>query len=284
MSAPAVEVVGLSKHFGGVLAVDRVDCDVHPGEVVGLLGHNGAGKSTLIKMVAGVYRPDAGEIRVRGRTVSFASPRDARAEGIETIHQTLALAENVDASANVFLGRELLTRWGTLDADRMEHEARKIIARLNPHFTDISRPVRDLSGGQRQTVAIARALYFEARILIMDEPCASLERQRASLDTVLLRAPGDAIELGRRQRTVRELGEIYLFTDQRLRQEGLAIFLISHDMHQVFEACDRITVMKNGRVVGTSRVSEVTQDEVLAMIIRGAPPARGGEQVGGVGA
>ncbi len=248
MSAPIVEVSGVSKRFGGLVAVDRVDCDLHPGEVVGLLGHNGAGKSTLIKVIAGVYPPDGGEIRIGGRQVSFASPRDARAAGIETIHQNLALADNIDAAGNLFLGREIMTPWRTLDSHRMEHEASKVIERLNPNFTEIARPVREMSGGQRQTVAIARALYFNARILIMDEPCASLgpAETRMVMDTI-----------------------------RRLRQEGLAIFLISHDMHQVFEACDRVTVMKNGRMVGTRRVADVTQDEVLGMIILGKLPERG---------
>jgi D-xylose transport system ATP-binding protein len=124
---PLVEVRGLSKHFGGLRAVDRVDCTLHEGEVVGLLGHNGAGKSTLIKVLSGVFAPDEGEMRVRGVVQSFDSPREARAAGIETIHQSLALAENLDAPANLFLGRELLTAWRTLDADRMEHEALKVI-------------------------------------------------------------------------------------------------------------------------------------------------------------
>jgi D-xylose transport system ATP-binding protein len=258
MSAPVVEVMGVSKHFGGVMAVDRVHCDLHPGEVVGLLGHNGAGKSTLIKVISGVYPADEGEIRVRGQAVSFASPREARAAGIETIHQTLALAENIDATANLFLGRELLTRWNTLDSDRMEHEARKIIQRLNPHFTEIGKPVRELSGGQRQTVAIARALYFDARILIMDEPCASLgpAETRMVMDTI-----------------------------RRLKEEGIAIFLISHDMHQVFEVCDRVTVMKNGRVVGTRRAADVSPDEVLGMIILGEQAERAdGQRKQGAGA
>jgi len=122
-TAPLVEVRGVSKHFGGVMAVDGVDCTLHAGEVVGLLGHNGAGKSTLIKMLSGVYPPDSGEIRVHGQPVHFESPRDARAAGIETIHQTLALADNLDAAANLFLGRELMTRFNTLDIPRMEHEA-----------------------------------------------------------------------------------------------------------------------------------------------------------------
>jgi D-xylose transport system ATP-binding protein len=237
-----VEIRSVSKHFGGIRAVNRVSCSLHEGEVVGLLGHNGAGKTTLIKILAGVHAPDEGEIVVRGERREFRDPSQARAAGIETIHQTLALAENLDAPANVFLGRELLTPWRTLDSDRMEHEALKVISRLNPEFRDMRKPVRDMSGGQRQTVAIARALYFNARILIMDEPCAAL-------------GPAES-------RMVRD-------TIRRLKAEGIGIFLISHDMGDVFEVCDRVTVMKNGAVVDTVNVAETTQDDVIAMIIRG---------------
>ena len=246
-NTPLVDVRALSKHFGGIQAVDRVDCSLAAGEVVGLLGHNGAGKSTLIKMLSGVYTPDSGEIVVRGAPQRFTSPRDARAAGIETIHQTLALAENLDAPSNLFLGRELLTPWRTLDSDRMAHEALQVIRKLNPNFTDMKKPVRAMSGGQRQTVAIARALYFNARILIMDEPCAALgpAETRMVLDTI-----------------------------HRLKEQGIGIFLISHDMADVFEVCDRVTVMKNGAVVDTVRVGEVTQDQVLGMIILGRKPNR----------
>jgi D-xylose transport system ATP-binding protein len=240
-----VDVQSLSKHFGGIHAVENASCDLYPGEVVGLLGHNGAGKSTLIKVLSGVYAPDGGKILVRGQEQHFASPREARTAGIETIHQTLALAENLDAPSNLFLGRELLTPWRTLDSDRMEHEARQVIKRLNPNFTQLRKPVRAMSGGQRQTVAIARALYFNARILIMDEPCAALgpAETRMVLDTIL-----------------------------RLKEEGIGIFLISHDMTDVFEVCDRVTVMKNGKVVDTVKVADVTQDDVLGMIILGQKP------------
>ena len=243
-----VDVQSLSKHFGGIHAVENASCDLFPGEVVGLLGHNGAGKSTLIKVLSGVYPPDGGKILVHGQEHRFATPREARAAGIETIHQTLALAENLDAPSNLFLGRELLTPWRTLDGDRMEHEARQVIQRLNPNFRELRRPVRSMSGGQRQTVAIARALYFNARILIMDEPCAALgpAETRMVLDTIL-----------------------------RLKEEGIGIFLISHDMVDVFEVCDRVTVMKNGRVVDTVKVADVTQDEVLGMIILGQKPKAG---------
>src|SRR5215471_18534631 len=236
---PLVDVRAVSKHFGGIHAVERVSCTLNEGEVVGLLGHNGAGKSTLIKVLSGVYPPDDGEIVVRGERCHFESPAEAREAGIETIYQTLALAENLDAPANLFLGRELLTPWRTLDSDRMEHEALRIISRLNPNFTDMRKPVRAMSGGQRQTVAIARALYFNARILIMDEPCAALgpAETRMVLDTIL-----------------------------RLKQEGIGIFLISHDIADVFEVADRVTVMKNGKLVGTERVADVSQDDVLGMI------------------
>jgi len=241
---PLVEFRGVSKHFGGIHAVERVSCALHEGEVVGLLGHNGAGKSTLIKVLSGVFPPDEGEIVVRGEPRRFESPAEAREAGIETIYQTLALAENLDAPANLFLGRELLTPWRTLDADRMEHEALGVISRLNPAFRDMKKPVRAMSGGQRQTVAIARALYFNARILIMDEPCAALgpAESRMVLDTI-----------------------------RRLKAEGIGIFLISHDMADVFQVCDRVTVMKNGAVVDTVRVADVTEEDVLAMIILGEP-------------
>src|ERR1700683_3740984 len=176
-----------------------------------------------------------------------ANPRDARKSGIETIYQTLALADNVDIAANLFLGRELRTRWGTLDDIAMEAEARKVMGRLNPHFQRFKDPVKALSGGQRQSVAIARAILFNTQILIMDEPTAALGPQETA-----------------------QVAELVL----KLKADGLGIFLISHDIHDVFDLADRICVMKNGRVVGTARLAEVTKDEVLGMIILGkCPPA-----------
>lgn len=246
-AAPLVEMRGMSISFGGVRAVDDVTLSLHAGEVVGLLGHNGAGKSTLIKMLSGAYRPDAGEIRLDGRPAAIHSPRDAKRHGIETIYQTLALAENLDAAANLFLGREIRSSWGTLDDVAMEAEARKVMARLNPHFRKFKDPVRALSGGQRQTVAIARAIYFNARVLIMDEPTAALGPQETQ-----------------------QVAELIV----QLKKEGIGIFLISHDIHDVFDLADRVAVMKNGKLVGTARTTDVTKDEVLGMIILGAcPPA-----------
>jgi D-xylose transport system ATP-binding protein len=243
--APLVEMRAISIAFGGIKAVEEASVELFPGEVVGLLGHNGAGKSTLIKILSGAYRADAGEIYVDGAKVEIASPRDAKALGIETIYQTLALADNVDAAANIFLGREKLTSWGTLDDAAMESETRKVMARLNPHFRRFNEPVSALSGGQRQSVAIARAIHFNARVLIMDEPTAAL-------------GPAETAQVG-------EL-------TKQLKAEGIGIFLISHDLHDVFELADRIAVMKNGKVVGTARIGDVTRDEVLGMIIGGKCP------------
>ena len=242
---PLVEMRDVSIAFGGIKAVDGVSIALYPGEVVGLLGHNGAGKSTLIKILSGAYAADHGEIRVNGEPVHIASPRDAKRCGIETIYQTLALADNVDAAANIFLGREKLTPWGTLDDHAMEAEARKVMGRLNPHFRRFKEPVKALSGGQRQSVAIARAIHFDARVLIMDEPTAAL-------------GPAET----------QQVGELV----KQLKQEGIGIFLISHDIHDVFDLADRIHVMKNGRLVGTARVADVTKDEVLGMIILGKCP------------
>ncbi|MDO8972947.1 ATP-binding cassette domain-containing protein [Reyranella sp.] len=243
---PLVAMRGMSISFGGVRAVDDVSLDLHAGEVVGLLGHNGAGKSTFIKMLSGAYHPDAGEIRIDGQAVTINSPRDARRHGIETIYQTLALADNLDAAANLFLGRELRTAWGTLDDVAMEAETRRVMARLNPHFVKFKEPVRALSGGQRQAVAIARAIHFNARILIMDEPTAALGPQET-----------------------KQVADLIL----QLKREGIGIFLISHDIHDVFDLADRVAVMKNGKMVGTAPTRAVTKDQVLEMIILGTRPS-----------
>ncbi len=240
-----VDLRDISLAFGGVHAVDRASIDLHAGEVVALLGHNGAGKSTLIKILSGAYRRDSGAIFIRGAEATIANPRDAKSYGIETIYQNLALADNVDTAGNLFLGRELRTRWGTLDDIAMEAEARKVMGRLNPHFQRFKDPVKALSGGQRQSVAIARAILFNAQILIMDEPTAALGPQETAQVAELIK---------------------------QLKADGLGIFLISHDMHDVFDLADRVCVMKNGRVVGTARVTDVSEDDVLGMIILGKCP------------
>ena len=242
---PLVEMRNIRIAFGGVHAVDNVTVDLFPGEVIGLVGGNGAGKSTLIRALSGAHPANEGEIYINGEKVSISNPRDARSYGIETIYQTLALADNVDAAANLFLGRELTTRLGSLDDAAMESATREIMGRLNPKFKNFKVPVKSLSGGQRQSVAIARAVHFNARILIMDEPTAAL-------------GPAETAQ-------VRELVA-------QLKEEGIGIFLISHDIHDVFDLADRISVMLQGRLVGTVDKDKVTKDEVLAMIILGKPP------------
>jgi D-xylose transport system ATP-binding protein len=244
---PLVDMREISIAFGGVQAVDRVSVDLYPGEVVGLLGHNGAGKSTLIKCLSGAYKADSGEIFINGEKAEINNPRDARAYNIETIYQTLALADNLDAASNLFLGRELVTPFGFVDDARMESETRKIMGRLNPNFKKFADPVKSLSGGQRQSVAIARAVYFNARVLIMDEPTAALGVQETRMVAELI---------------------------QELKSQGLGIFLISHDVHDVMDLCDRIAVMKNGQLVGVERVEDVTEDDILGMIILGKKPEK----------
>ena len=244
-ATPLVELREISIAFGGIKAVDHASIDLYPGEVVGLLGHNGAGKSTLIKVLSGAYKRDGCAIRINGEEATIANPRDAKGYGIETIYQTLALADNVDAAANLYLGREILTSWGTLDDSAMEAQARKVMGRLNPNFRRFKDPVKSLSGGQRQSVAIARAIHFNARILIMDEPTAALGPQET-----------------------RQVGDLIM----QLKADGIGIFLISHDIHDVFDLADRVSVMKNGRVVGTGPVTAMTKDEVLGMIILGKCP------------
>ena len=247
MTTPLIEMRDIHKAFHGVRAVEGVSLTVHPGEVVALLGHNGAGKSTLMKLLAGAFSIDSGEVRVAGELARLESPADSQRLGIETIYQTLALADNLDAVANLFLGRELRTRWGTLDDYAMEKAAREVFHRLNPNFKNIRVPVRSLSGGQRQVVAISRALYFNARALIMDEPCAALGPEETRMVHELVRT---------------------------LKASGVGIFLITHDMPDVFGLSDRLSVMKNGKTVGTYRTSDVTEDEVLGMIIGGRPLQR----------
>jgi D-xylose transport system ATP-binding protein len=243
---PLVEMRRMSVAFGGVHAVQNVTVDLQPGEVVGLVGGNGAGKTTLIRALSGAHPADSGEILIDGQPVVIPDPRAAKALGIETIYQTLALAENVDASANLFLGRELKTRIGSLDDAAMESATRKVIGRLNPNFKNFKTPVLSLSGGQRQSVAIGRAIHFNARILIMDEPTAAL-------------GPAETAQ-------VRDL-------IIQLKSEGIGIFLISHDIHDVFNLADRISVMLHGKLVGTVNKAEVTTDEVLGMIIMGKLPS-----------
>jgi D-xylose transport system ATP-binding protein len=187
----------------------------------------------------------AGEIFVNGQKVAVNSPQDAKRYGIETIYQTLALANHLDAPANLFLGRELKTRFGNLDDARMLKEATEALRQLNPNFKNLRDPVTRLSGGQRQVIAIARAIYFQAKVLIMDEPTAALGPSETAMVSDLI---------------------------LRLKNEGIGIFLISHDMHDVFELCDRVMVMNKGNNVGAFKIDDVEKDDILSLIVKGTLP------------
>lgn len=245
INAPLVEMINIEKHFGGVRAIEGVSIDLYPGEVVGILGHNGAGKSCLMRILSGAMMPNEGQIRVRGQDAHIHTPNDARNFGIETIYQTLALADHLDAPANLFLGRELKTRFGNLDDKLMLREACEVLHRLNPNFKNLGDTVSSLSGGQRQVIAIARAVYFNVKILIMDEPTAALGPSETAMVAELIK---------------------------RLQAEGIGIFLVSHDLHDVFELCDRVMVMNKGRNVGSYKVDDVSKDDVLSLIIKGDLP------------
>lgn len=243
MRTPILRAVGIWKRFGAVQALQDVSVDLYAGEVLGLVGDNGAGKSTLIKILSGVYPPDRGTVELDGRPVRFSSPRDARAAGIETIYQDLALAENVDVAGNIFLGREMGYGWGVLRVlarRRMEAEASRVLDRLEIVVPSVRTLVRSLSGGQRQAVAIGRAVYWDARIVIMDEPTAALGvRERARvLDLV-----------------------------RRLREGGVAVIMISHSMPDVFAVCDRILVLRRGVKVGERRTAETSEEEIVRLMV-----------------
>jgi D-xylose transport system ATP-binding protein len=244
---PLVELRNIVKTFGGVHAVENVSLALGEGEVLGLLGHNGAGKSTLVKILSGVFIADSGEIRFAGQPVVIRSTRDAKFLGIETIYQTLALSENLDAVANLFLGRELTGVFGFMNEEAMEEQTALTLKRLRLRLPQLSNLVASLSGGQRQAVAIARAIHFNAKVLIMDEPTAALGPEETQKVSALI---------------------------SELSRQGIGIILISHDINDVFDLATRLAVMKNGRLVGTVRTADVTKEDVLAMIIAGKLPQR----------
>jgi simple sugar transport system ATP-binding protein len=242
---PLIRMRGIAKAFGAVQALRGADLSLWPGEVLGLVGDNAAGKSTLMKVLTGVHRPDGGEILFEGRPVAFHSPRDSRALGIEMIYQNLALAQNLDVVANVFLGREytrtvvpgLVQR---LDEPRMETETRQLLERLRINIASVRTNVERMSGGQQQAVAIARAVAFQARVVIMDEPTASL--------------------------AVKEVGKVLDLIAQ-LRARGVSVILISHRLQDVFTAADRIMVLRSGQCVAERMIHDATMDEVVKYIV-----------------
>jgi D-xylose transport system ATP-binding protein len=243
---PIISMRGIDVLFGGVHAVDNVDLDLYPGQVVALLGHNGAGKSTLAGVLAGAVKRDRGTIEVDGKPVHINTPRTARLAGVEMIYQTLALAGNLDAASNIFLGREL-RRFGVFRRKaEMRAAAADVLRRINPRFQNIDNLVHTFSGGQRQSIAIARAVLFKARVVILDEPTAALGPSETLLFKDLIR---------------------------RLRDEGVAILMISHDIHDVFELADKLVVMADGKVVGRLNTHQATKDQVLSLIIMGGGTA-----------
>ncbi len=252
MADAVLQVRGLTKRFGGLTAVDRVDLDVRPGEVVGLLGDNGAGKSTLIKMVSGVYHPDEGQILFQGKEVRMGSPMDALQLGIETLYQDLALAENLNVYSNIFLGREVTKPFlgfiRVLDHEAMHAESSKVLKRLEIEIPSLKSQIKNLSGGQRQAVAISRSIYWNARLLIMDEPTAALgvQEQRKVLDLVRV-----------------------------LRGQNIPVIIISHQMYDIFSVTDRLAIMRRGRKVAERNTKETTPDEVVGLIIGSEEVDRG---------
>ena len=244
MSNAMLQIKGVSKFFGGLTALNQVDFEVSSGEVVALLGDNGAGKSTLIKCVSGVYKPEEGEILFDGHDIRHSSPAVIRDLGIQTIYQDLALAENLDVGANVFLGKEKMKKaYGFIpvtDDDYMRAEAAKVLDRLDIHIPSLKQKLVNLSGGQRQAVAIARAIYWNAKLLIMDEPTAALGVPEQRKVLALVRS---------------------------LREHNIPVILISHTMQDVMEVADRIVVMRRGKVVANMPRSEATVDLIVKHII-----------------
>jgi ABC-type sugar transport system ATPase subunit len=242
MRGPLLRVEGVSKHFGGVKAVDDVSLEVNAGEVVGIIGDNGAGKSTLIKMISGVYVPDGGKVFFDGQQTEGRSPREMREMGLETIYQDLALADNLDASSNIFLGRELLKSrlLNTVDRSRMMDDAKATLKSLAFDLPNIKRRTRDLSGGQRQGVAIARAMHWNAKFLIMDEPTASV---------------GVA---GRRN--------IYKLVKD-LKEKGVPVIYVTPNVREAFGIVDRLAVIRRGRKVAERMVEDTTVDEIVGFIV-----------------
>jgi D-xylose transport system ATP-binding protein len=243
--APALQLRGISKHFGSVTALDNVDFEVRDGEVMALVGDNGAGKSTLVKCIAGIHPIDEGETLFDGREVHIHGPKDAAKLGIEVVYQDLALCDNLDVVQNMFLGREAHDAFMRLKEPEMEHRTAETLKTLAvTTIRSIRQPVASLSGGQRQSVAVARAVMWNSRVVLLDEPTAALgvAQTRQVLELV-----------------------------KRLGQQGLAVVIISHNLHDIFEVATRITVLRLGRNVGVYEREKTTQQEIVHAITAGVP-------------
>ena len=243
---PRLALTGITKRFGAVLALDQVNFEINAGEVVALVGDNGAGKSTLTKIIAGVFQPNSGTISFEGRPAHIGSPEDASALGIATVYQDLALCDNLDVVANLFLGRErasgLPGSLGSLSEEEMERQTRDVLQSLSVKIPSVRRPVSDLSGGQRQSVAVSRAVLWGSRVVLLDEPTAALGVEQTAMVLRLV---------------------------SQLRERGLAVVLISHNLADVFRVADRIVVLRLGRRVATFQRRETTPEQVVAAITGG---------------
>ena len=243
-TTPVVKMQGIVKSFGPVQALCGVDLQLARQEVLGVVGDNGAGKSTLMKVLTGVYQPDAGQIFLEGRPVHFSSPEDSRTAGIEMVYQDLALAGNLSVDGNIFLGREIGQRYlggliKLLDHKAMADQASRLLERLRIDIKSVRYPVETLSGGQRQAVAIARSSGFDAKIVIMDEPTAALAVKEVSKVLDLIRG---------------------------LKDHNVAVILISHRLQDIFAVCDRVVVLRQGQEVGNRPIARTSMDEVVALI------------------
>ena len=253
--APIFSVANVDKYYGGLRALDSVTLDIRRGEILALVGDNGAGKSTLIKVLSGAVQPDNGEIRKGTQPVELRSPRAATELGIETVHQNLGLVDTLDVPQNVFLGRELKTKHfgflSQLDHSEMRRRTRSLLERFGIGMPKLNDPVSKLSGGQRQTIAISRLLLAEPQLLIMDEPMAALgvDEGRKVLDLVV-----------------------------KLKNDGLTIVIISHNLEHVFEIADRVAIMKNGKLIAAIPTAETTREAIVGLITSGASGAREEDQ------
>jgi simple sugar transport system ATP-binding protein len=235
-----LELAGVSKHFDGVVALEDVSISLSEREIVAIVGDNGAGKSTLLKILAGVHQPSGGEVRVNGEAQHFSEPRDSKAQGIEVVYQDLALVDRQPVYMNMFLGREITrTALKMLDRKRMRQETADILEELDVHVPSSGVEIRKLSGGQRQGVAIGRAVHWARQVILMDEPTAALGIQ----------------ETARVEKTI-----------ARMRERGLSILLVSHNLDQVFRLADRIYVLRRGRLAGEVKVADTDADEVVSLI------------------
>jgi ABC-type sugar transport system ATPase subunit len=236
---PVLKLQDIRKNFGGVTAIDNFALEVYPGEIMALVGDNGAGKSTLVKIVSGVHAPTSGTITLEGQEVTMSSATMARGHGIEVVYQDLALADQQSVYMNMFLGREPLNRFGLLDRRRMIAETEKLVKELDVRIPSAHSTIRDLSGGQRQGVAIARATHWASKLIMLDEPTAALGvAETAKAEQIML----------------------------SLKQRNIGILIISHSLDQVFRLADRICVLRRGKQIGVRKTAETDKNEIIAMI------------------